>query len=162
MKASQSGASVEKRLPHDQHLIFSGATSTMMALMVEVASVVVTLVVLLVVVVVLLVVVVVLLVVVVVLLVVVVVVLVVVVGVGVVVLGVTVVLLVVVVVLVVVVGISVVVDVKNVVGGMVVILGHRCWLHFLLILFPPGHALPAPLSLTSSLRVLVCSPPSQD
>ena len=154
MKASQSGASVEKRLPHDQHFIFSGATSTMIALMVEVASVVVTLVVLLVVVVVLLVVVVVLLVVV-------VVVLVVVVGVGVVVLGVMVVLFVVVVLLVVV-GISVVVDVKNVVGGMVVILGHRCWLHFLLILFPPGHALPAPLSLTSSLRVLVCSPPSQD
>ena len=147
LKASQSGASVEKRLPHDQHFIFSGATSTMIALMVEVASVVVTLVVLLVVVVVLLVVV--------------VVVLVVVVGVGVVVLGVMVVLFVVVVLLVVV-GISVVVDVKNVVGGMVVILGHRCWLHFLLILFPPGHALPAPLSLTSSLRVLVCSPPSQD
>ena len=148
MKASQSGASVEKRLPHDQHLICSGATSTMMALMVEVAAVVVTLVVCLVVVVVLLVVV--------------VVALVVVVGVGVVVLGVTVVLLVVVVDLLVVVGLSVVVDVKNVVGGMVVILGHRCWLHFLLILFPPGHARPSPLSLTSSLRVLVCSPPSQD
>ena len=155
MKASQSGASVEKRLPHDQHLIFSGATSTMMALMVEVASVVVTLVVSLVVLDVLLVVVVVVLVVV-------VVALVVVVGVGVVVLGVTVVLLVVVVDLLVVVGLSVVVDVKNVVGGMVVILGHRCWLHFLLILFPPGHACPSPLSLTSSLRVLVCSPPSQD
>ena len=155
MKASQSGASVEKRLPHDQHLIFSGATSTMMALMVEVASVVVTLVVRLVVVVVFLVVVVVLLVVV-------VVALVVVVGLGVVVLGVTVVLLVVVVDLLVVVGLSVVVDVKNVVGGMVEILGHRCWLHFLLILFPPGHARPSPLSLTSSLRVLVCSPPSQD
>ena len=129
----------------------------MMALMVEVASVVVTLVVLLVVVVVLVVVVLV------VVAVSVVVVLVVVVGAGVVVLGVMVVLSVVD--LLVVVGLSVVVEVEgiNVVGWLVVvILGHRCWLHFLLILFPPGHARPAPLSLTSSLRVLVSSPPSQD
>ena len=147
---------MEKRLPHDQHFTFSGATSTIMALMVEVASVVVTLVVLLVVVVVLLVVVAVVVLLVVVVVSVVVVVLVVVVG-------VMVVISVVVVDLLVVVGLSVVVEGTNVVGwSVVVILGHRCWLHFLLILFPPGHARPAPLSLTSSLRVLVSSPPSQD
>ena len=198
---------MENRLPHDQHLIFSGATSTMIALIVEVAltlgvlSVVVVVFLAVVVVFVVVVVVVDVFVVVVVLLVVafvvvdvllvvfvVVVVLNVVAFVVVVVLNVVafvvvVVLLVVVFVVVVVILVVVevvlddvgdillvvvvmgpfVIDEIDVVGcSVVVILGHLCWLHLLLSLFPPGHFLPAPFCLMSSFRVLSFSPPSQD
>ena len=187
---------MENRLPHDQHLIFSGATSTMIALIVEVASTLgvlsVVVVVFLAVVVVFVVVVVVVdvFVVVVVLLVVafvvvdvLLVVFVVVVVLNVVAFVVVVVLLVVVFVVVVVILVVVevvlddvgdillvvvvmgpfVIDEIDVVGcSVVVILGHLCWLHLLLSLFPPGHFLPAPFCLMSSFRVLSFSPPSQD
>ena len=147
---------MENKLPHDQHFILVGFTSTIIALMVEVASVVVVDVVL--VVVVLVVVVVVLLVVVVVLLVVVVVLLVVVVVVPLVV----VVLLVVVVVVDLVVVVVVLVVVVGKVVVVVVSLGQRFSLHRTLSLLPPLHFLPLPLGLTVTLLSLTVSPPSHE